>query len=73
MEADKFRNIVTGDESWFTLEFQYSTKWSVSREDVPERARKQIDTKKFTLTVIWGVKGFHVVDFMNKSISPFDL
>jgi hypothetical protein len=25
MEANKFRNIVAGDESWFTLEYQYLT------------------------------------------------
>jgi hypothetical protein len=45
MEADKLRNIVMGDESWFTLELRYSTKWSVSREDVPEKARLRINIK----------------------------
>jgi hypothetical protein len=38
---------------------------------VPERARPQIGTKKFMLTVIWGVGGFHVVDLMT-SQSSFD-
>jgi ABC-type uncharacterized transport system permease subunit len=30
MERNNFRNLVTGDESWFTLEFQHSAQWSVS-------------------------------------------
>jgi hypothetical protein len=46
MEANKFRNILTGDESWFILEYQQAVKWSLSREDVSERVRQQIDRKK---------------------------
>jgi hypothetical protein len=59
---------VTGDESQFTLELQESAKWSTSREDVPQRV-KQIGTRKFMLTVIWGVDGFHVVDLMTSHCS----
>jgi hypothetical protein len=44
-EANKFRNILTGDESWFMLECQHVVKWSLSREDVSERVRQQIGTK----------------------------
>jgi histone-lysine N-methyltransferase SETMAR len=69
MEASNFRNIVTGDESWFTLELQQSAKWSTSREDMPQRVRQQIGTRKFMLTVIWGVDGFHVVDLMTSQRS----
>jgi histone-lysine N-methyltransferase SETMAR len=69
MEASNFHNIVTGDESWFNLELQQSAKWSTSREDVPQRVRQHIGTKKFMLTVIWGVDGFHVVDLMTSQRS----
>jgi histone-lysine N-methyltransferase SETMAR len=69
MEASNFHNIVTGDESWFTLELQQSAKWSTSREDVRQRARQQIGTTKSMLTVIWGVDGFHVVDLMSSQCS----
>jgi hypothetical protein len=48
MEASNFRHIMTGDESWFTLELQQSAKWSTSREDVPQGVRQQIDTRKFS-------------------------
>jgi hypothetical protein len=69
MEASNFANIVTGDESWFTLELQQSAKWSTSREDVPQRVRQQVGTRKVTLTVPWGVGGFHVVDLMTSQRS----
>jgi hypothetical protein len=71
MEASNFHNIMRGDESWFTLELQQSAKWSTSREDLPQRVRQQIGTRKFMLTVIWGVEGFHVVDLMT-SQGSFD-
>jgi hypothetical protein len=45
MEANKFRNIFTSDESWFMLEYQHAMKWNLSREDVSERVRQQIDIK----------------------------
>jgi hypothetical protein len=64
MEANEFGNIITGDESCFMFEYQHAVKWSLCREDVSERVRQQIGTKKFMLTVIWGVDGFHVVDLM---------
>jgi hypothetical protein len=69
METSNFRNIVTGDESRFTLELHQSAKWSASREDVPQRVRQQIGTRRFMLTVIWGVDGFHVVDLMTSQRS----
>jgi DNA-binding transcriptional ArsR family regulator len=34
-KRNRNQRFVTGDESWFTLEFHHSTKWSVSRNDAP--------------------------------------
>jgi hypothetical protein len=51
MEAHKFRNILTGNGSWFILEYQHAVKWSLCREDVSERVRHQIGAK-IMLTVI---------------------
>jgi hypothetical protein len=53
---------VTNDKSWFVLEYQHSAKWSVVRDEVPRRVTQTIGTRKVTLTVIWGIDGFHVVD-----------
>jgi hypothetical protein len=47
MEAHKFRNILTGDESWFMFEYQHAVKWSLSRGDVSERAKQQIGIKNY--------------------------
>jgi hypothetical protein len=45
LEANKLNNIVTGDGSSFTPEYQHSANWGVAREEVPERVRQQINTK----------------------------
>jgi hypothetical protein len=39
-EANKLRNIVMGDESWFTVEFQESAKSTGCREDLPQSVRQ---------------------------------
>jgi hypothetical protein len=49
MEANKFRSILTGNESWFMLGYQHAVKWGLSREDVSKRVRQQIGTKKLCL------------------------
>jgi hypothetical protein len=64
MEGNKFRNIITGNGSRFTREYQHAARWSPSYEEMPERARRQIGTKKCILTVIWGVDGLRIVDLM---------
>jgi hypothetical protein len=64
MEANNFHDIVTSDESCFTLELRQSAKWSTSHEDLPQRVRQQIGTREFILTVIWGVDRFRVVNLM---------
>jgi hypothetical protein len=61
---NEFQRFVTGEESWFTLEFHHSTKWSILRDDIPQKVKPQIGTQKFVLIVIWGIDGFHVVDLM---------
>jgi hypothetical protein len=59
-----FRHIITGDESWFYLEYQHALQWSVARDEVFQRADPAIGTAKFMLTVIWGVNSFHLLDLM---------
>jgi histone-lysine N-methyltransferase SETMAR len=63
-KKNNFQRCVTEDESWFTLEFHHSAKWSVSQGDVPQKAKQQIGTQKFMLSVIWGIDGLHVVGLM---------
>jgi hypothetical protein len=65
LDKGNFRNLMIGDESWFALQFQHSTKWAVSRDDAPQKVMQQIDTSKFMPTVMWGVDGLHIVDSMS--------
>jgi hypothetical protein len=50
MAASAFRDIVTGDESWFYFRHHPSTQWSISRKDVACAVTPGIDTPKFMLT-----------------------
>jgi uncharacterized membrane-anchored protein len=65
--AQEWQNVASfyeWDESWFYLETGHSAQWSVCRDDVATKTKPMIGTPKFMLTVMLGVKGFHVVDFM---------
>jgi histone-lysine N-methyltransferase SETMAR len=64
VQKTNFRQVVTGDESWFYLETGHSSQWSVCRDDVATKTKPTISAPKFVLTVMWGVKGFYVVDLM---------
>jgi hypothetical protein len=59
----KVSRFVTGDESSFILEFHHSMKW---HHDVSQEVEQQIATQKFTLTIIYGISGFHMVDLMTE-------
>jgi hypothetical protein len=48
-EKQEFQRFVTEDDSWFTLEFHHSMKWSVSREDIPQKTNQQVGTQKLML------------------------
>jgi hypothetical protein len=36
-EKNTFQRFVTGNEHWFTFEFHRSRKWSILRDDVPQK------------------------------------
>jgi hypothetical protein len=38
-EKDKFQRFETGEESWLALKFRHSTKWSVLRDDIPQKPK----------------------------------
>jgi hypothetical protein len=45
-ELDSLRMLVTGEESWFLLEHQHSTKWTVARDENPTIVSHTTGTKK---------------------------
>jgi hypothetical protein len=44
-KKNKIQRFVTGDESWFILEFHYSAKWTVLRDDVPQKGGNESGRK----------------------------
>jgi hypothetical protein len=68
-KKNTFQRFVTGDESWFTVEFHHSTKWSAWRDGVDQKVKQSIWTQTFMLTVIWGIDGFEVVGLMTEQHS----
>jgi hypothetical protein len=52
---------ISGDESWFYLEYQHASQRSASRDEVPQNVDRVIGTGIFVLSAIWGVNGFHLL------------
>jgi hypothetical protein len=42
LEKGNFCNLVTGEKSWFALQFQHSAKWEVSRDNVPQKGSQLV-------------------------------
>ena len=68
---ESWRNIVTGDQSWITIYTPNSGKWVLIDEESPEEANITIGVQKIMLTVIWGVNGMYVIDFLPPS-TPYN-
>ena len=59
-----WRDIITGDQSWFGLCYGSSGKWCFPDESNPIIVKDKIYIEKVMLTVIWGVNDFYVIDFL---------
>ena len=63
---NEFANIITGDESWYYWSYDHSSQWSTSRDLVPTRALKKIDSKKSMFTLIFSGLGLLLLDILPK-------
>ena len=61
---NSFRNILTGDQSWFTLTYSANGMWLEPDEYPYKYAKDTIGSKKVMLTVIWNPFGFYIIDFL---------
>ena len=50
---ESFRNIVTGDQKWFTLYYGNDGAWVDSDENPPEMNGDRLSIKKVMVTIIW--------------------
>jgi hypothetical protein len=54
MQRTDFHHIITGDDSWFYLEYQHASYWLTSCNKLSQKEHPAIGTAKFVLTAIWG-------------------
>jgi AraC-like DNA-binding protein len=64
-----FHRIITGDESWFYLDYSSDHIWTCASDDVPQRVSHQIQSEKLMLTVLWSTRGPIVVGWMERGQS----
>lgn len=61
---NNFEFIITGDESWFYLDYSPRTLWTISNDNIPTRVEKCIGAKKYMLTIMWSKSRFYVVELL---------
>ena len=57
-----YRNIITGDQSWFIYNYAPEGAWVLEDEEPPVFEKSQIFIEKMMITVIWGVYGTYIID-----------
>jgi hypothetical protein len=60
-QKDDWHHLVTGDESWFLLSYSPCRMWTLMRDDVASKPRREIRTAKFIFMIMWNLLGFHVI------------
>lgn len=63
-EKQQWYNIMTGDSSWFEFSYGNDGAWLLPEEDAPEMDGSKLGVRKILVTVIWGIKGFYIIDFL---------
>jgi hypothetical protein len=52
-------DIMTGDESWFFLQYRHDSAWAGCRDELPVRIKPEIDAEKCLIYVIWSGNGIY--------------
>jgi hypothetical protein len=64
-----FRDIITGDESWFYLDVAPNSSWTGAEEAAPTPPRTTIASTKTMLAVFWGIRCTTLVDWLAQNAS----
>jgi histone-lysine N-methyltransferase SETMAR len=59
-----WKYIVTGDQSWFYLEYMPNGMWCLSGSSPAISVRHTIQSQKYMITIFWNPHGFHVVEML---------
>ena len=62
-------NIVTVDESWFFLHNEQPSQWLPIGSPRPVAPCRTIASKKILVTIVWGINGVYVLDFLPESMT----
>jgi hypothetical protein len=57
---------LTGDESWFYFQTNYTRSWLLPESEPPKRVRQTINTQKAVVTVFWSPIGFPILEALGK-------
>jgi hypothetical protein len=58
------RFILMGDEFWFVSINEHQKFWLALDSDLPEVARRRINTYKVMVTLFWNISGLYVSNFL---------
>ena len=64
-----WRNIITGDQLWFTYSYGINGAWLADEDEPPIIVDSKIKIKKIMVTVIWGVHGTYLIDVLPEKAS----
>jgi histone-lysine N-methyltransferase SETMAR len=59
---DGWHHLVTGNDSWFFLSDSQRRIWTLAKDEVVRKPRRDTQAAKFMFTVIWNPLGFHVMN-----------
>ena len=68
-KKDSWRNILTGDQSWFRMAYDHEGAWLLPEDENPQMNGSKISIQKYMVTIIWGVFGFFIVDILPHGVS----
>ena len=61
-EKNNFHFFLTGDESWFSYNFEPTTQWIKKGMKPDKRVRKSLNCQKVMITIFWNIDQIHVLD-----------
>lgn len=57
-----YRDILTGDQSWFLYNYSPSGAWVLQDDAAPIFSKDRICIEKMMITIIWGVHGVYIIN-----------
>ena len=58
IKKNPYRDLITGDESWFLYNYAPKGAWTIDSETHPLFEQNTICTEKMMITIVWGVWGY---------------